>query len=125
MYYQDQRCHSLGKRRCIATIGTVQLDSSVSQQHLGSSLPAQPAPCFTIPLSFGPQKLKTTALLDSGASACFLDEEFVKSHKFPLVQKSQPVHVEVIDGRPLSSGSVTHETMPLEVATEGHSSHII
>ena len=101
------------------------MDNSVSQQQLGSSLSAQPAPSFTISLSFGPQKLKTTALLDSGASACFLDEEFVKSHKFPLVQKSQPVHVEVIDGRLLSSGSVTHETMPLEVTFEGHSSQII
>ena len=69
------------------------LDSSVSQQHLGSSLPAQPAPCFTIPLSFGPQKLKTTALLDLGASACFLDEEFIKNHKFPLVQKSQNLYL--------------------------------
>ena len=48
---------------------------------------AQPALCFTIPLFSGPQKLKTIALLDSGASACFLDEEFVKSHKFPLVPK--------------------------------------
>ena len=64
-------------------------------------------------------------LLDSGASACFLNEEFVKSHKFPIVQKSQPIYVEVIDGQPLSLGSVVYETMPLKVTFEGHSSQII
>ena len=47
----------------------------------GSTLSAQPASCFTIPLSFGPQKIKTLALLDLGASACFLDKEFAKRHK--------------------------------------------
>ena len=55
------------------------------QQQSGSSLSAHPAPCFTIPLSFGPQKLETLALLDSEALACFLDEEFAKRHNIPLV----------------------------------------
>ena len=56
------------------------------QQQSGSSLSAHPAPCFTIPLSFGPQKLETLALLDSRASACFLDKEFAKRHNIPLLQ---------------------------------------
>ena len=95
------------------------------QQQSGSSLSVHPAPCFTIPLSFGPRKLETLALLDSGASACFLDEEFAKRHNIPLVQKAKPIHVEVIDGRPLLSGSVTHESKPIEVAFKGHNSHIV
>jgi hypothetical protein len=103
----------------------VRLDSSVPQQQSGSSFSAQPARCFTIPLSFGPQKLKTVALLDSGASACFLDENFANRHKIRLVRKSKPIHVEVIDGRPLLSGSVTHETEPLEVEFKDHSSCVI
>ena len=88
----------------------MRLDNSIPQQKSGSTLSAPPASCFTIPLSFGPQKIKTLALLDSGASTCFLDKEFAKRHKIPLVPKSKPVHVEVLDGRPLLSGSVTHES---------------
>ena len=95
------------------------------QQQLGSSLSAHHVPCFTIPLSFGPQKLGTLALLDSGASACFLDEEFAKHHNIPLVQKAKPIHVEVIDGQPLLSGSVTHKSEPIEVAFKGHNSHVV
>ena len=110
MHCEDQRSDYAGKRRCPATIGTVRLDNSNPQQKSGSTLSAQPASCFTILLSLGPQKIKTLALLDSGASACFLDEEFAKRHKISLVLKSKPVHVEVIDGRPLLSGSVTHES---------------
>ena len=103
----------------------MRLDNSIPQQKSGSILSAQPAGCFTIPLSFGPQKIKTLALLDSGASACFLDKEFAKRHKIPLVLKSKPVHIEVIDGRPLLSGSVTHESKPIEVVFENHSSFVI
>jgi hypothetical protein len=103
----------------------VRLDNSISQQKSGSTLSAQPASCFTIPLSFGPQKIKVLALLDSGASACFVDEEFAKRHKIPLTLKSKPVHVEVIDGRPLLSGRVTHESEPLEVTFKDHSSFIV
>ena len=65
------------------------------------------------------------ALLDSGASACFLDEEFAKRQKIPLVQKSKPVHIEVIDRQSLLSGSITHETKPIEIMFKDHSSCII
>ena len=103
----------------------MRLDNSIPQQKSGSTLSAQPASCFTIPLSFGPRKLETLALLDSGASACFLDEEFAKRQNIPLVRKAKPIHVEVIDGRPLLSGSVTHESEPIEVAFKGHNSHVV
>ena len=66
----------------------MRLDSQNTQQQPGSSLFAHPARCFTILLSVSPQKLKTLALLDSGASACFLDEEFAKRHKILLVQQA-------------------------------------
>ena len=103
----------------------MRLDSLTPQQQSGSSFSAQPALCFTIPLSFGPQKLKTLGLLDSGALACFLDEEFAKRHKIRLVQKSKPIHVEVIDGRPLISGSITYESEPVEVIFKNHNSYVV
>ena len=55
----------------------------------------------------------------------FLVEEFAKQHKIRLVQKSKPIHVEVIDGRPLLSGSVTHESEPIEVTFKDHSSYVV
>jgi hypothetical protein len=67
----------------------------------------------------------TLALLDSGASTCFLDEEFTKRHKIRLVQKSKPIYVEVIDGRPLLYSSVIHESKPIEVTFKDHSSYVV
>ena len=67
--------------------------------------------------------VKTKALLDSGASACFIDKDFVEKHNLPLVTKKSPIHVEVIDGRPLASGSVTEETKPLDTFIENHQSY--
>ena len=103
----------------------MRLDNPIPRQQSGSSFSAQPARCFTIHLFLGPQKHKTKALLDSGASTCFLNEEFAKRHKIRLVQKSKPIHVEVIDGRPLLSGSVTHESEPMEVAFKDHNSYVV
>ena len=63
----------------------MQLDKPTPRQQSGSSFFALPACSFTIPLSFGPQKQKTLALLDSSASTYFLDKEFAKRHKICLV----------------------------------------
>jgi len=103
----------------------VRLDISTSKLNPGPFLTAQPVDCFMVPLHLGIQKLQVDALLDSGASACFIDEDFAKLHNFPLVKKLKSVHVEVIDGRPLSSGDVTHETKPLKVHLENHGSNIV
>ena len=51
-----------------------------------------------VPLHLGIQKLSIDILLDSGASACFINEDFAKFHKFPLVKKLNPIHIEVING---------------------------
>ena len=59
----------------------------------GLILSSEPSPCFTLNITLGPKCYKAYALLDSGASACFLDEQFVKSRKIPFVQKPKPVHV--------------------------------
>lgn len=103
----------------------MRLDISTSKINPGPFLSAQPSDCFMLPLHLGIQELQADALLDSGASACFIDEEFTKLHNIPLVKKPKPVHVEVIDGRPLSSGNVIHETKPLKVRLENHESNIV
>jgi hypothetical protein len=101
----------------------VQLEPSTNPIE-GPILSSEPSSCFMIELYLGPKNYRAFALFDSGASACFVDEDFVKSCKIPLNQKPKPVHVEVIDGRPLSFRDVTHETRPMKVTIGGHDSYI-
>jgi hypothetical protein len=102
----------------------VWLDSLFKKKQ-GLFISVQPSHCLTIPLHLGSRRLKTLALLDFGAFSCFLDEEFTRLHKILIVKKLNYVHVEVINGRPLSSGDVTHKTAPLEVKFGNYSSFII
>jgi len=82
----------------------------------------EPSRYFNIPLKidFHPHIIKVKALLDFGASACFIDKNLVKRHNLPIVPKKYHVIVEVIYDRPLISGNVTHETKPLDIILEGH-----
>ena len=50
----------------------------------------------------------TAALIDSGATSCFIDSAFADSHQLRLSVKDEPVPLYVIDGRPIASGAVTH-----------------
>lgn len=96
-------------------------------QSTGPILSSEASPCFLIPLKFKFEScsIKAKALLDSGASACFIDKDFAEKYKLPLVCKKCPVKVEVIDGRPLLSGDVIQETKPLDVHIADHISSII
>jgi hypothetical protein len=93
----------------------------------GPTLSSEPSRCFNIPLKidFHPHSIKVKALLDFGASVCFIDKNLVKHHNLPIVPKKYPVTVEVIDGRPLILGDVTHKTKPLDIILEGHRITII
>ena len=78
-------------------------------QSIGPILSSESSTCFTIQLriKFDDHSIKVSALLDSGASTCFIDKDFAECHKLPLVTKKCLVSVEVIDGRSLVSGDVT------------------
>jgi len=93
----------------------------------GPILSSKPPRCFNIPLKidFHPHNIKVKALLDSRASACFIDKNLVKPHNLPTIAKKYPVIVEVIDSRPLISGDVTHKTKPLDIILEGRRSTIV
>jgi hypothetical protein len=54
-----------------------------------------------------------------------MDKDFVDRHKLSLVTKKHLIPVEVIDGRSLISGDITHETTPLGLVIEGHHSIIV
>ena len=64
-------------------------------------------------------------LLDTEASACFMDKDFALKHSLELIGKVHPTPMEVIDGWPLDSGNAMEETQPLEVMLRDQVSHIV
>ncbi len=67
----------------------------------------------------------SVTLVDSGATSSFIDQTFVAQHNIPVVKKSTLVPVEVIDGRTIASGAITHETTPLELYIGKHTEKIV
>jgi hypothetical protein len=58
---------------------------------------------------------QVSPLVGSGATSSFIDQTFVAQHNIHVVKKSTLVPVEVIDGRTIAFGAITHETTPLEL----------
>lgn len=66
-------------------------------------------------LEVGGQSISTYAMIDTGATSNFIDLSFVKAHGLPLEEKETPRELIVVDGRPISSGRITHHTLPLRL----------
>ena len=55
------------------------------------------------------QEMPTHTLIDCGASGiAFMDQDFACHHQIPLQERQEKQHVEVIDGRHIESGDITH-----------------
>ena len=68
--------------------------------------------------------ISTHALVDCGVTGfTFIDEEFAHDHNFPLFKLKKPRCLEVIDGRPIESGLITHMTK-LKMTIAGHQERI-
>ncbi|KAH0609458.1 uncharacterized protein H6S33_012944 [Morchella sextelata] len=53
--------------------------------------------------------IQTHALIDTGCSGfAFIDETFTRHNNLPFLPLKSPRTLEVIDGRPISSGQITH-----------------
>ncbi len=65
------------------------------------------------------------ALVDSDATFFFIDQTFVTQHNIPVVKKSTLILVEVIDGRTIVPGAITHKTTPLELRIGKHVEKIV
>ncbi|CAG8823969.1 34747_t:CDS:2, partial [Racocetra persica] len=72
------------------------------------------------PLERRNKNVKIVTLVNSGVSACFLDTTFAQEYNIPIYKKELPFSVEVIDGRKIFSGNVTHEMGPLLVCLQDH-----
>jgi len=88
---------------------------------------------ITCTLIVNNQEIPTHALIDSGATGmAFMDQDFVCHHQIPLQELKEKKPVEVIDGRPIESGDITHiakvgmkiqghgEQLPMFVTKLGH-----
>lgn len=59
-------------------------------------------------------------MIDSGATNSFINTRFLASTAIRKRLKDIPQEIQVIDGRPIASGQVTHHTGPLELEINGH-----
>ena len=59
-------------------------------------------------------------MIDSGATNSFLNQSFLDTTRIPKVQKDTPLEIQVIDGRPISSGAITHHSAPVKLTISGH-----
>ena len=111
-----------GQRPSVVAVGAMPLDASRYS----------PSPCFyksvlplggfslEVSLYFGSTSIHSHALLDFDASTCFIDKSFVYAHNIPAVHISQPISVEEINGRVLSSGPVIEATISLALQVGAH-----
>jgi hypothetical protein len=75
---------------------------------------------MTCDLSFNHKKIPTHALINCGATGyAFVDQAFTTHHKLPLHALTTPWVLEVIDGRKISSGDITHLT-EVRLDIQGH-----
>lgn len=95
--------------------------------------PRSPFSAFEIPVTLqvhtpattlSPIIIDTRAMLDSGASCCFVHPRFVKEHNLPTIQKKRSVRLRTIDNSDIKSGLITHE-VPLRVVIDNHSETLV
>ena len=68
--------------------------------------------------------IPTLALIDSGATATLIDATFAQSNSIRLSLKTTPQNLVLADGRPISSGTVIHETLPVQLTIGSHTENI-
>ena len=73
-------------------------------------------------LSYNEILINTHALIDTGATGyAFMDKDFVSTHNIPTLELKKQRTIELIDGRTISSGKVTHlahSTLKIKSHTE-------
>jgi hypothetical protein len=88
---------------------------------------------ITCTLTVNNQEIPTHALIDCGATGiAFMDKDFARHHQIPLQQLKEKKQIEVIDGRTIESGDITHiakvgmkiqehgEQLPMFITKLGH-----
>ncbi|KIK05714.1 hypothetical protein K443DRAFT_3714 [Laccaria amethystina LaAM-08-1] len=64
----------------------------------------------------GEKSVEMKALIDSGAQGNFMDEEFAKKHRIPIVRLKKEIRVSNVDESPNKSGPIRFETrLPMKI----------
>jgi len=64
---------------------------------------------ITCTLTVNNQEISTHALIDCRATGiAFIDQDFAHHHQIPLQELRENLQVQVIHGRPIESGDITH-----------------
>ena len=78
----------------------------------------------------GKEIVETKALIDSGAQGAFIDERFVKEHRFPLLRLKKEIPISNVDETPNRNGPIRYITrFPVKIdgnviSTEFFISHL-
>src|SRR6266571_2819098 len=70
------------------------------------------------------EELSTEAMVDTGATGDFIDQDFVTHAKLPTRKLSQPIPVYNVDGTPNEAGSI-HEVVDVIMTYNQHSERIL
>uniref|UniRef100_A0A8C5MN20 Retrotransposon gag domain-containing protein n=1 Tax=Leptobrachium leishanense TaxID=445787 RepID=A0A8C5MN20_9ANUR len=71
---------------------------------------------LSVCLQWGEKNVELLAMVDSGASNCFIDFKVAMDHGVPLIEKIKPMSIHIVDGSSLKSGPVTQETAVLSMS---------
>jgi hypothetical protein len=65
----------------------------------------------SIKSSYLPKPFSGKAMIDSGATSCFIHPSLVQDHRLPTFEYKIPKKLRVIDGREVASEQITHYTL--------------
>ena len=80
--------------------------------------------CIPASIQFGGSTYHTYAMLDSGATNNFINQTFLLTTDIQKIKKESPIELLVVDGRPIKSGAVTHETATVTMLVQEHQEEI-
>ena len=86
------------------------MSSSHEVNHVLIALPNERTVRIPIRLSVGNQIVKTTTIIDCGATGNFIDQELISLAEFPLLRLQRPVKAYNVDGTTNSKGNIEWET---------------
>jgi hypothetical protein len=70
------------------------------------------------------EEAATEAMVDTGATGDFIDQDFVNRTGLPTCKLVQPIPVYNVDGTPIQAGSI-NEVVDMVMSYNGHSKHIL
>ncbi len=70
------------------------------------------------------EEASSKAMVDTGATGDFIDQDFIRNAKLPTHKLSQPIPVYNVNGTPNEAGSI-HEVVDMIMTYGGHSEQIL